>query len=116
LMLDRAQAKLEGRVGNGTRIAQYPCTPANYKSAQWSFKDMNGDCEANALCIDAGRRVIKNRYTPKCLDTANPSGKRPGQKAVLQLWTCISSPSAWNADNQIWKIFDPVTRRAITQP
>jgi hypothetical protein len=116
LMLDKAQTTAEGRVGNGTRIAQYACTSASYKSAQWSFQDMNGNCEANALCIDAGRRVIKNRYTGKCLDAANPSGKRPGQQAVLQLWSCISSPGAWNADNQIWKIIDPVTRRAITQP
>ena len=90
LMLDKTQPT----VGNGTRIAQYPCkTDASYKSAQWSFEDMNGNCEANALCIDAGRRIIRNRYTGKCIDTANPSGKRPGQQAVLQLWTCISSPS-----------------------
>ena len=77
---------------------------------------MNGNCEADALCIDTGRRVIRNRYTGKCLDTDNASGTRPGQHAVLQLWTCISSPRAWNADNQIWKIVDPATRRPITQP
>jgi hypothetical protein len=111
LMVDRTQVN----VGNGRRIAQYPCTDASYQSAQWSFQDMNGNCEANALCIDTGRRIIKNRYTKRCLDTANPSGKRPGQQAVLQQWTCISSPSEWNADNQIWKIIDPVTGRAITQ-
>ena len=125
LMVDRTQVN----VGNGRRIAQYPCTAATYKSAQWSFGDMNGPCvdtagvpAGNALlrpwqCVDTGRRVIRNRWhSTKCLDTANPSGKRPGQKAVLQLWTCISSPSAWNADNQIWKIIDPVTRRTITNP
>ena len=112
LMLDKTQVN----VGNGRRIAQYPCTGASYKSAQWSFEDMNGNCEADALCVDTGRRVIRNRYTGRCLDTDNPSGKRPGQQAFLQLWTCISSPNAWNADNQIWKIFDPVTRRPITQP
>jgi Ricin-type beta-trefoil lectin domain-like len=110
-------ARNQGTIGNGTRIVQYPCTGPTYKSAQWTFKDMNGNCEADALCIDSGRRIIMNRYpsTPRCLDADNASGKRPGQKAILQLWTCISSPSAWNADNQIWKIMDPVTRRAITQ-
>lgn len=112
LMLDKNQ----GKVGNGTRIAQYPCPGAGYQSAQWSFQDMNGNCEADALCADTGRRVIRNRYTRKCLDTDNASGKSPGQTATLQLWTCISSPSAWNADNQIWKLFDPVTRRPIYQP
>ena len=112
LMVDRTQVN----VGNGRRIAQYPCTDASYQSAQWSFEDMNGNCEANALCIDSGRRIIKNRYTGRCLDTANPSGKMPRQQAVLQLWTCISSPSAWDADNQIWKIIDPVTGQPITQP
>jgi hypothetical protein len=112
LMLDQNQ----GKVGNGTRIAQYPCPGLGYKSAQWSFQDMNGNCEADALCADTGRRVIRNRYTGKCLDTDNPSGRRPGQQAVLQLWTCISSPSAWNADNQIWKLIDPGTNRPIYQP
>ena len=112
LMLDKTPAK----VGNGTRIAQYACPGAGYKSAQWSFQDMNGNCEANALCIDSGRRAIKNRYTGKCLDTDNASGKKPGEQAVLQLWTCIASPSAWNADNQIWKIIDPLTRRPVTRP
>ena len=77
---------------------------------------MNGNCEADALCADTGRRVIRNRYTRKCLDTDNASGRNPGQKAVLQLWTCISSRSAWNADNQIWKLIDPVTRRPIYEP
>jgi hypothetical protein len=104
-----------GPVGNGTRIAQYPCTGPTYRSAQWSFEDMTG-CPADALCVDTGKRIIRNRYTGKCLDTDNPSGKRPGQQAVLQLWTCITSPRAWNADNQIWRIFDPVTRRPVTQP
>jgi hypothetical protein len=108
--------KNQDKVGNGTRIAQYPCSAATYRSAQWYFNDMNGNCEADALCIDSGRRVIRNRYVPKCIDTANPSGRRPGQQAMLQLWTCISSPSAWNADNQIWKMIDPVTKRPITQP
>ena len=112
LMVDRTQVN----VGNGRRIAQYLCTDTSYQSAQWSFEDMNGNCEANALCIDSGRRIIKNRYTGRCLDTANPTGKMPGRQAVLQLWTCISSPSAWNADNQIWKIIDPVTRQPITRP
>ena len=112
LMVDRTQVN----VGNGRRIAQYLCTDTSYQSAQWSFEDMNGNCEANALCIDSGRRIIKNRYTGRCLDTANPSGKMPRQQAVLQLWTCISSPSAWDADNQIWKIIDPVTGQPITRP
>lgn len=112
LMVDRTQVN----VGNGRRIAQYPCTDAGYRSAQWAFKDMNGACPDTALCVDTGRRVIRNRYTGRCLDTDNPSGKKPGERAVLQLWTCISSPSAWNADNQIWKLIDPVTRRPITQP
>jgi hypothetical protein len=103
-------------VGNGTPLAQYQCPGAGFKSAQWSFHDMNGNCEANALCVDSGRRVIRNRYTGKCVDTANPSGRRPGEQAVLQLWTCIKSPGAWNADNQIWKIIDPVTRRPIYRP
>jgi hypothetical protein len=111
LMLDRSAA----RVGNGTRIAQYPCTGAGYRSAQWSFQDMTG-CPADALCVDTGKRIIRNRYTGKCLDAANPAGTRPGQQAVLQQWTCITSPRAWNADNQIWRFFDPVTRRPVTQP
>jgi hypothetical protein len=112
LMVDRTQPN----VGDGRRIAQYPCTDASYKSAQWSFRDMNGGCSDNGLCVDRGWRVIKNRYSGKCLDTHNPSGRRPGEQAVLQLWSCITSPTAWNADNQIWKIFDPATRRAITRP
>ena len=112
LMLDGTQPN----VGNGRRIAQYPCTAAGYKSAQWSFVDMNAKCADNGLCIDQGWRVIKNRYTGRCLDTQNPAGRRPGERAVLQLWSCISSPAAWNADNQIWKIYDPLNRRAVTQP
>ena len=106
-----------GQVGNGTRIAQYPCTSATYKSAQWRFKDMNPPCADNALCADSGWRVIQNRYQPdKCMDTANPAGKKPPQEAVLQLWTCISRPGVWNADNQIWKIWDPFARRTIYRP
>lgn len=112
LMLDRTQTN----VGDGRRIAQYPCTDASYRSAQWSFTDISGDCEANALCADTGRRIIKNRFTGRCLDADNPSGKKPGQQALLQTWTCISSTKAWNADNQLWKIYDPVTRRAVTRP
>ena len=114
LMLDKAPLT----VGNGTRIAQYPCPPNSRLSAQWKFEHMNPPCADNALCIDLGWRVIRNRYTskPRCIDTANPSGRRPGQQAVLQLWTCIKSTSAWNADNQIWKIVDPATRRPVYQP
>jgi Ricin-type beta-trefoil lectin domain-like len=112
LMVDRSQPN----VGNGRRIAQYPCTSASYMSAQWYFKDMNPPCADNGLCRDLGWRVIKNRYWSKCIDTANPAGKKPPQRAVLQLWTCIRSTSAWNADNQIWKIWDPFARRTIYQP
>jgi Ricin-type beta-trefoil lectin domain-like len=92
---------------NGTRIAQYPCPGPAQQSAQWSFKGMDPLCDPNALCADAGWRVVQNRYTGKCIDTANPSGKRPPQQALLQQWTCISSPTAWNADNQIWKLVYP---------
>ena len=125
LMVDRTQVN----VGNGRRIAQYPCTPATYKTAQWTFRDMNGPCSDTAgvpapnavqhpqQCVDTGRRVIRNRwYTTRCLDTANPSGTKPPQRAVLQLWTCISSRKAWNADNQIWKLVDSATGRTITRP
>jgi len=113
LMVDRTQPN----VGNGRRIAQYPCTPASYKSAQWRFDDMNPRCADNALCLDLGWRIIRNRnFIGKCLDTANPAGKKPPQQAVLQLWTCISRTTAWNADNQIWKIWDPFARRTIVQP
>jgi len=128
LMLNQAQAQAEGRVGNGTRIAQYACPGATYKSAQWSFRPMNGPCNDTAgvpagnsvlgpqQCVDSGRRIIVNRYVAtKCLDADNGSGKRPPQKAVLQLWTCISSTSAWNADNQIWKVLDRSTGRYVTQ-
>lgn len=109
--------KNQGTVGNGTRIAQYPCTPRNYKSAQWRFEPMNPPCADNALCLDSGWKIIKNRYLPKkCLDTANPAGTKPPQQAVLQLWTCISRTTAWNADNQIWKIWDPFAGRTIYQP
>jgi hypothetical protein len=110
LMLEKGR----GTVGNGTRVVQYPCTGPGYQSAQWSFRDMNS-CADNGLCIDSGKRAIRNRYTGKCLDTANPSGRKPRQQAVLQLWTCISSPSAWNADNQIWKVVDASTKEAIRQ-
>lgn len=120
LMLDKSQPT----VGNGTRIAQYPCTPFSYMSAQWYFKDMNPPCDDNALCADLGWRVIKNRYMsivykPKCIDTANAAGTNPPQQAVLQLWTCISSTDAWNADNQIWRIWDPFAppgRRIVYRP
>lgn len=98
---------------NGTRIAQFPCPGPARLSAQWSFKDMNPPCADNALCIDLGWRVVQNRYTGRCLDAANPSGKRPPEQAVLQQWTCITSTRAWNADNQIWKLVDPVTRRTV---
>ena len=40
LMVDRTQVN----AGNGRRIAQYPCTAATYKSAQWSFEDMRALC------------------------------------------------------------------------
>jgi Ricin-type beta-trefoil lectin domain-like len=102
------------RVGNGTRIAQYPCKGAGYKSEQWSFIPMEG-CADNALCINTGRHIVRNRYTGKCLDTDNPSGRKPGRQAVLQLWTCISSHRAWNADNQIWKIIDADTKRPVRE-
>jgi hypothetical protein len=112
LMLDKNQ----GSVGNGTRIAQYPCPGRSYKSAQWFFKDMNGACPDTALCVDKGWRVIKNRYTGKCLDTDNAAGKKPPQQAVLQVWTCISRTTDWNADNQIWRIWDPFAGRTIYRP
>jgi hypothetical protein len=113
LMLARTGAA----VGNGTRIAQYPCTSANYRSAQWRFIDMNPPCADNALCADLGWRVIQNRYLPKkCMDTDNAAGKKPPQQAVLQLWTCISRTTAWNADNQIWKIWDPFRKLTIYTP
>lgn len=112
LMVDRTQPN----VGNGRRIAQYPCTSSTYKSAQWRFVPMNPPCDDTALCADSGRRVIKNRHWGKCLDTANPAGRRPPQQAVLQLWTCISGTADWNADNQIWKIWDPFSKRTIYQP
>jgi hypothetical protein len=98
---------------NGTRIAQFPCPGPSRLSAQWSFVDMDPPCADNALCIDIGWRVVKNRYTGKCIDTANPSGKRPPEQAVLQQWTCITSTRAWNADNQIWKLVDPLTRKTV---
>lgn len=112
LMVDRTQPN----VGNGRRIAQYPCTSASYRSAQWYFKDMNPPCADNALCADLGWRVIKNRYWGKCLDTDNAAGRKPPQQAVLQLWTCISRTSDWNADNQIWKVWDPFAGRTIYRP
>jgi hypothetical protein len=112
LMLDKSQS----RVGNGTRIAQYRCPSASYKSAQWSFEDMNPPCADNALCADKGWRVIKNRYTSKCIDADNPAGTNPPQRAVLQLWTCIRSTRAWNAANQIWKIWDPFDGQVIYSP
>ncbi len=103
-------------LGNGTRLAQYPCVGNGYKSEQWKFKDMNGNCEDNALCVDAGRRVIVNRYTGRCIDTGNPSGRKPPRQSVLQQWDCIRTPKAWNADNQIWIIYDPSSGKAITHP
>jgi hypothetical protein len=109
LMVDRTQPN----VGNGRRIAQYPCTPASYQSAQWYVKDMNPPCADNGLCTDLGWRVIVNRYWGKCLDTANPAGTRPPQQAILQLWTCIPSTNVWNADNQIWQIVDAGTKRPV---
>ncbi len=108
LMLERAPTW-----GNGARIAQYPCPGPGQQSAQWSFKMMDPLCDPNALCTEVGWRVVQNRYTGKCIDTANPSGKKPPQQAVLQQWTCISSPNAWNADNQIWKLVDPATRKTV---
>jgi hypothetical protein len=111
-MLDRSQPT----VGNGTRIVQYPCTSASYRSAQWYFKDVYPPCSDNALCVDRGWRLIKNLYTPKCIDTDNPAGTDPPQQAVLQLWTCISSTSAWNADNQIWQIWNPSAGQPIYGP
>jgi len=113
LMVDRTQPK----VSVGRRIAQYPCrTDASYRSAQWYFDPMNGRCDDNALCIDKGWRVIKNRYTGRCIDTANSSGRRPPEQAVLQLWTCIGSTDDWNANNQVWKIFDPATGQPVYFP
>jgi Ricin-type beta-trefoil lectin domain-like len=112
LMLDQTQPG----VGDGRRLAQYPCTDASYRSAQWSFQDMNGGCPDTALCTDLGRRIIKNRYSGRCIDAANASGKKPPRESYLQTWTCITSTSAWNADNQIWKIYDPVARQTVTRP
>src|SRR5262245_60411250 len=111
LMIDRNVSSSS----NGTRIAQYGCTRATDKSAQGPFADRNGKSEANAICIGTGRHIIKNPYKPRCIDTANPSGRRPGHPAVLQLWTCITSPSALNADNQLWKVYYLVNRRAVTR-
>jgi hypothetical protein len=113
LMVDRTQPN----VGNGRRIAQYTCKQDDsYKSAQWYFEDMNGHCDDTALCIDRGWRVIKNRWTGRCIDTANPSGRRPPEQAILQLWTCIKSPDDWNGHNQVWKIFNPATGQPIYNP
>jgi hypothetical protein len=105
-----------GKIGNGTPLAQYPCTGQGYLSEQWKFVPMMTNCEANALCLDTGHRVIVNRYTGRCIDTANPAGRKPKQQAVLQLWDCIRTPNAWNADNQIWKIVDAATKKTVTQP
>ena len=80
LMLDKNQ----GKVGNGTRIAQYPCPGAGYQSAQWSFQDMNGNCEADALCADTGRRVIRNRYTRSAWTrTTHPASARTESGAAV---------------------------------
>jgi hypothetical protein len=105
-----------GQVGNGTPLAQYPCTGQGYRSEQWKFVDMQLNCEAGALCADTGARIVVNRYSGRCIDTANPSGRRPPQQAVLQLWDCITTPKAWNADNQIWKIVDAATKKTVYRP
>jgi len=114
LMLDRTQTT----VGNGTRIAQYPCPSPSYTAAQWSFEPMNPHCDDTALCKDTGWKIIRNNFfvrSRKCLDTDNASGRHPGQQATLQVWTCIKTTRDWNADNQIWRVQDAATRKTVYQ-
>jgi hypothetical protein len=47
--------------------------------------------------------IIRNRSTGRCLDAASPTGQ-PGQQAILQQWSCITTGTEWNRWNQLWKI------------
>ena len=102
--------------GTGGGSLSTPAPPPPTSRLNGYEEAMNGHCDDNALCIDKGWRIIKNRWTGRCLDTANPSGRRPPEQAVLQLWTCIKSTDDWNADNQVWKILDPATGQPIYHP
>ena len=109
LMPDRRS----GTFTDGTPIVQLSCDNKSLRSAQWSVERRQPNCEAGALCVDTGARIIVNRYTRKCLDTANPSNRAPRQQAILQQWACIELSSDRNAKNQIWNIRDAKTGRIV---
>jgi Ricin-type beta-trefoil lectin domain-like len=102
LMLDWRGASF----ANGTPVIQYPYCDTGYAPSEWSISWIwkpSPPCPSG-MCFDtsAWYRRIVNRATGKCLDAANPSGGMPGAQVTLAQWDCISSPSQWNAWNQMW--------------
>ena len=91
---------------NGTRVIQYRCD-AGYRSMYWyrSWVSPQQTCDGDT-CTSTGTEypVLKNSFTGKCLDAANPAGGAPPRQAVLQQWSCIRSSDDWNAGNQLWRI------------
>ncbi|WDZ83644.1 RICIN domain-containing protein [Micromonospora cathayae] len=94
-----------GTYTNGTPVVQYPHCSAGYAPGEWSSEWIWYPGNGCTGCLFDGRgwlRLVKNRATGMCLDTANPAGGSPGQGAVLQQWQCITSSTQWNSWNQMW--------------
>lgn len=100
---------LDGRGGyrNGTRVLQYSECGAGRRSAEWrvSYVGDQTTCTGDVCTSTSGiYPILRNRATNKCLDAANPNGRRPPQRAILQVWTCIRTAGDWNAGNQLFSV------------
>lgn len=107
LMLDWRQGN-----HNGTAIIQYPYCGGAYTPAQWRVRWLSGTrCSGSTCTTGVDQMQIVNRFSGRCLDARNPSGRRPPVRAVLQQWDCANSAYAWNIDNQAWDILSPGEHR-----
>ena len=97
-----------GSYVNGTRVMQYPSCNAGYAPAEWQVRWLSGTrCDGNICTTGVNKMLLVNRQTGRCLDAANASGHRPPAQSVLAQWDCVTSTTAWNADNQSWSIGAP---------
>lgn len=97
-----------GTYVNGTPVIQHSYCGAGYTPSEWSRRYIRrAGCAPMTFCSNV--MVLVNRRTGRCLD-ARSGAARPGAQAVLQQWDCITSSTAWNANNQVWDIrsLDPV--------
>jgi hypothetical protein len=76
---------------NGASIVQFTCHFG--PNQRWTSQRMGHGV------------ILRAVHSGKCLDAANPNFPTPPRsEALLQQWTCISSPNDANAVNQIFQL------------